>query len=177
MNFTGPLALLVAWVVHDIEEAIAFPAECDRLADRAGIEFLRMGRRQSWAAVGFMGLLVAPICAAGFLTTGRSGQYRAMVAGLEGHVVTHALSAVAQRRYTAGVITALTVMWPGARLARHELSRSGHPLRPRDYFAGAMLLLPAAITSQVLVRLVQEGARAPRRHRRSSTKRFSGRRG
>ena len=44
MNFTGPSALLVARMVHDIEEAVAFPAECDRLADRAGIEFLRMGR-------------------------------------------------------------------------------------------------------------------------------------
>ncbi|WOQ15996.1 hypothetical protein [Raineyella sp. W15-4] len=36
----GPGALYLAWVVHDVEEAFAFPQTCDHLATRTGIEGL-----------------------------------------------------------------------------------------------------------------------------------------
>ncbi|WGW10611.1 hypothetical protein LWF01_10720 [Saxibacter everestensis] len=57
-----------------------------------------------------------------------------------------------QRRYTAGVVTALTVMLPGASIAQKELMRVGVPLRMRDYAAGAAILIPAAIVCHLLAR-------------------------
>lgn len=50
-SWLGPTVLLVSWALHDVEEAITFPAACDELADRTGIEQLRMTPAQSWAAV------------------------------------------------------------------------------------------------------------------------------
>ncbi|POH56973.1 hypothetical protein [Arthrobacter glacialis] len=59
MSWKGPTALFAAWIIHDIEEAFAFPASCDRLVDRTGVEQLRITPKQSWIAVGLMGILVA----------------------------------------------------------------------------------------------------------------------
>ena len=160
----GPIALFTAWVLHDIEEAIAFPATCDRLAETTGIEQLRMSTRQSWVAVGLMGVVVALACRAGVRSSGRSKWYRAVVAGLEGHVLTHVLASAMQRRYTAGVATAVPVMWPGSLLARRELRRSGAPLTAGDTVRGAVLLLPAAALCQQVARLVPSG-RASREQR------------
>lgn len=131
-----------------------FPATCERLAERTGLPRLRMDVRQSWIAVGLMGALVAFACRLGHRTAGRSRLYRAVTAGLEGHVATHLLASAVQRSYTAGVATALPVMLPGALLARHELRRAGIPLRTRDSLLGAAILIPAALACQVLARLV-----------------------
>lgn len=102
----GPVSLLLAWALHDIEEALAFPSEWDHLANCTGIEQLRMSSRQSWTAVGLMGILVSVSCARGIHTRGGSLLYRAVVAGLEAHVLTHLGASIIQRRYTAGVATA-----------------------------------------------------------------------
>lgn len=149
----APAKLFTAWLVHDIEEAITFPSTCDRLADQTGIERLRIDQRQSWVAVGLMGAVVALACRAGAKTAGRSQFYRAVVAGLEGHVATHIIASVVQRRYTAGVATAVPAMLPGAVAARRELRGAGSPLTPRDYLRGAAILLPAAMACQALARL------------------------
>lgn len=149
-----PLALFIAWALHDVEEAVELPRTCDRLAERSGIDALRMSSRQSWAAVGFMGVLVAAACLRGAQTGGGSRLYRAVVAGLEVHVGTHLLASAVQRRYTAGVLTALPVMLPGARMARQELERAGAPLRRCDYVSGAALLLPAAIACHAVARML-----------------------
>lgn len=154
MRIRGPVALFTAWAIHDVEEAVAFPATCDALADGTGVEFLRMSQRQSWIAVGLMGAVVAIACRAGIKTRGRSKLYRATVAGLEAHVASHLLASAAQRRYTAGVATAVPVMWPGAIVARRELRRGGKPLTARDYVRGVALLLPAAAVCQIIARLV-----------------------
>jgi hypothetical protein len=151
---TGPAKLFAAWLIHDVEEAITFPATCDRLADQTGIERLRMDQRQSWVAVGLMGAIVALACHAGAKTEGRSKSYRAVVAGLEGHVATHLVASAIQRRYTAGVLTAVPVMLPGAAAARRELRDAGSLLTPRDYLRGAAILLPAALACQALARLL-----------------------
>ena len=68
---------------------MAFPVACERAADATGVEALRMAHRQSWVAVGLMGVLVAAACRAGRGLGGRSRLYRAVVAGLEAHVATH----------------------------------------------------------------------------------------
>lgn len=120
MHARGPAHLFIAWAVHDVEEAVAFPSTCDALADRTGVEALRMDQRQSWLAVGLMGCVVALACRRGAASNGHSRFYRSMVAGLHGHVGTHLLASVPQRRYTAGVVTALPVMLPGAESARRE---------------------------------------------------------
>ncbi len=150
----GPAHLFIAWAVHDVEEAVAFPSTCDALADRTGVEALRMDQRQSWLAVGLMGVLVALACRRGTISNGHSRFYRAMVAGLQAHVGTHLLASVLQHRYTAGVATALPVMLPGAESARRELRDLGEPLRAKDYAAGAALLLPAALGCQALARML-----------------------
>ncbi|MCQ9129131.1 hypothetical protein HMPREF2651_10085 [Corynebacterium sp. HMSC063A05] len=155
MSWKGPTALFAAWVIHDFEEAFAFSASCDRLADRTGIEQLRITPQQSWIAVGLMGILVAAACGRGVRSTGKSATYRAVVAGLEAHVVTHLGGSVAQRGYTAGVATALPIMLPGALMARRELQRDGCELRFRDTVNGVALLLPAALVCQVVARLIR----------------------
>lgn len=150
----GPAALLLAWALHDLEEALAFPATCGDLADRTGIEALRITPRQSWAAVGLMGILVGAACARGIRTDGDSALYRAVLAGLEAHVATHLLASAALRRYTAGVATALPVMLPGALLARRALAERGRPLRAADARRGAMVLLPAAWVCNAVARRI-----------------------
>lgn len=153
MTVAGPALLLTAWAVHDIEEALAFPSTCNALADCTGIDQLRMGKRESWTAVGLMGVVVAAASWRGARSDGRSGSYRAVVAGLEGHVYTHLAASAVHRGYTAGVATAVPVMLPGAVFARRELQRAGIPLRIRDYAVGASLLVPCAIISHVVARL------------------------
>lgn len=155
MSWKGPAALFAAWIIHDIEEAFAFPASCDRLVDRTALEQLRITPQQSWIAVGLMGTLVAVACGRGVHCTGKSAMYRAVVAGLEAHVVTHLGASVAQRGYTAGVVTALPIMLPGALMARRELQRDGRGLSFRDTVNGVALLLPAALVCQVVARLIR----------------------
>lgn len=158
----GPLLLFAAWALHDIEEAIAFPATCDALAERSGVEALRMDARQSWAAVGLMALLVGFACLRGSRSGGDSRLYRAVTAGLGAHVGTHLLASVLQRRYTAGVATALPVMLPGALAACRELALDGRPLQGRDWVAGAAILVPAALLCHALVRLLPARRRPAR---------------
>lgn len=152
MSWTGPTALFTAWIIHGIEEAFAFPASCDRLVDRTGVEQLRITPQQSWIAVELMGILVAVACGR---AAGKSAMFRAVVAGLEAHVVTHLGASVAQRGYTAGVATALPIMLPGALMARRELQRDGCELRFRDTVNGVALLLPAALVCQGAARLIR----------------------
>lgn len=133
---------------------MAFPVACERAADATGVEALRMDHRQSWVAVGLMGVFVAAACRAGRRRGGRSGLYRAVVAGLEAHVSTHVGASVLRRGYTPGLVTALPVMLPGATVARRELELEGTPLRVADYARGAALLVPAALACHVLARLV-----------------------
>lgn len=78
--------------------------------------------------------------------------YRAVAAGLEAHVLTHLAASAVQRGYTAGVVTALPVMLPGARVARRELRDHGRALDVRDTALGITLLLPAAVACQVIAR-------------------------
>lgn len=145
MRTRGPALLFAAWALHDVEEALAFPATADRLAMRLNTPQLRLTPAQSWTAVGLMGVLVGSACAFGARTDGRSAFYRAVVAGLEAHVATHLAASAVQRGYTAGVATAVPVMLPGALAARRELARAGHRLTPRDTARGAAILLPAAL--------------------------------
>lgn len=155
MSWKGPIALFAAWFIHDIEEAFAFPATCDRLVDRTGVEQLRITFHQSWIAVALMGALVAVACGRGVHTGGRSKMYRAVAAGLEAHVASHLIASIAQRGYTAGVASALPVMLPGALVARRELYRDGVSLQFRDTVNGVALFLPAALVCHVVARLVR----------------------
>lgn len=153
-RYRGPLCLFLAWVLHDIEEAATFPDTCDYLADRTGIEGLRMSMRQSWAAVGLMGILISFACARGASTGGGSRLYRAVTAGLEAHVFTHLGASALTHRYTAGAISAVPVMLPGAVAARRQLAMNGRHLKGKDYARGAAVLVPAALACHIAVRMV-----------------------
>lgn len=152
----GPAWLFLAWALHDLEEAATFPASSNYLADRTGIHALRMDSRQSWAAIGLMGVLVGFACIRGAQTAGSSRLYRAVVAGLGAHIGTHLGATVLARRYTAGVVTALPVMLPGVIAAGRELSRGGMPLGARDRALGAVVLVPAAFVCQLIVRVAMK---------------------
>src|SRR5690625_256322 len=58
----GPLTLFASWLLHDLEEAIAFPSTCDYLAERSRIQSLRINAKQSRLVIGSMGLLVGFAC-------------------------------------------------------------------------------------------------------------------
>ena len=51
----GPGVLFASWVLHDIEEALAFPSTTEHLAELTGIDALRMNTKQSAAAIGLVG--------------------------------------------------------------------------------------------------------------------------
>src|SRR5690625_7552952 len=61
----GPAWLFAAWVVHDVEEAIAVPRACEYLARRTGLGALRRTARQSRAAVGVVGVRIGVACVRG----------------------------------------------------------------------------------------------------------------
>src|SRR5699024_6605640 len=85
-------------------------------------------------------------------TRGTSPLYRYAVAGLEGHVFTHLVASVLLRRYTAGVITAVPVMWPGAAFARRELAAVGRPLDNAEWRRGGMVMAAVALSAHCAVR-------------------------
>ncbi|MCL6422008.1 HXXEE domain-containing protein [Brachybacterium sp. JHP9] len=153
MRARGPLMLFTAWALHDVEEALTFPDACDVLAARTGRSRLRMDARQSWTAVGAMGILVGAACLRGATSNGSSRLYRAVLAGLGAHVGTHLLASVAAHRYTPGVITAVPVMGAGAWAAAHDLEREGGGLSAADLRRGFAVLAPAVIVCHVLARL------------------------
>lgn len=150
----GPLALGLAWLAHDLEEVAAFPATSRRLAARLSRPELETDLRRSAVAVGLMGVLVTTACVRGARSGGSSRLYRAVVAGLGAHVVTHLAACVALGGYAAGAISALPIMAPGARIARRELAARGHRLTTADTLAGAALLVPGAAACHLLARLV-----------------------
>src|SRR5699024_2864907 len=111
-------ALFAGRLLHDIEEALAFPSTTAMLAKRTGIGALAMNHRQSVVSIGLVGVVVGVSCARGARTGGESRLSRAATAGLEGHVFPHVAASVATRGCTAGVVTAPTIMLPAARFAR-----------------------------------------------------------
>ena len=149
----GPSQLFRAWLIHDVEEALAFPSTCDDLAVLTGIAPLRITAAQSWLAVTLAGLGVRYACQRGAASKGHSRLYRGTVAGLELHVLTHVLASVARRGYTAGLVTAPLVMLPGARRARQGLAELGRPLTFPDGLRGIGFLLSLALLSHGLARL------------------------
>ncbi|WP_420838722.1 HXXEE domain-containing protein [Cryobacterium flavum] len=147
------VALFAAWLVHDVEEAFTFPATSRLLAARLGTGRVVVSPSQSVLAIALMGVLVGTACVRGSRTQGKSRLYRAVLAGLEAHVVTHVATSISFKSYTAGLITAPLVMLPGARVARDELRRSGSPLLPSDTVRGGALLFASAIVSHLISRL------------------------
>ena len=162
----GPVTMFAAWALHDAEEALTFPATADHLAGLSGIGALRMSTRQSLAAIGLVGAVVAAAGIRGMQTRGESAFYRFTVAGLETHVFTHLLASAVLRRYTAGVITAVAIMWPGAALARRELAELGRPLAAADWRRGSALMGAAAAAAQLAVRIDWTVGFSSRRSRR-----------
>src|SRR5699024_12718294 len=110
----GPGVLFASWELHDIEEALTFPSTTEHLAELTGIDALRMNTKQSAAAIGLVGAVLACAGVRGAKTHGASPLYRYAGAGLEGHVFTHLVASEPLRRYKAGVIAARPVMAPGA---------------------------------------------------------------
>jgi hypothetical protein len=150
---TAAAGLFIAWLVHDVEEVVIFPATSRLLAERLGAPKLRVTPVQSAAAISLVGALVAVACARGVRSDGGSRLFRAVLAGLEAHVGSHLAASALLRRYTAGVVTAPLVMLPAARRARATLRRGGAPLRPSDTVRGAALMFGAAFAAHAAARI------------------------
>jgi len=151
--------LFIAWLIHDAEEALTFPATSRLVAAKLGSSRISVTTAQSVIAIALVGLLVAGACAQGSRSNGESRLYRAVLAGLEAHVATHVLASVALKQYTAGLVTAPLIMLPGARISRDALRRSGRPLAARDTARGAALMFSAALASHSIARLVRPASR------------------
>lgn len=164
----GPGVLFASWVLHDIEEALTFPSTTEHLAELTGIDVLRMNTKQSAAAIGLVGAVLACAGVRGAKTHGASPLYRYAVAGLEGHVFTHLVASVLLRRYTAGVITAVPVMWPGAAFARRELAAVGRPLDNAEWRRGGMVMAAVALSAHCAVRVDWSARIRSRRSNRTS---------
>jgi hypothetical protein len=145
--------LFVTWLVHDLEEAVTFPATSRLLAMHVGTKRILVTPGQSVLAIALVGALVAGACIQGVRTNGESRLYRAVLAGLEAHVVSHVAASAVLGQYTAGVITAPLVMLPGARRARTALDRGGAPLLPSDTVRGSALMLGAALLAHLVARI------------------------
>lgn len=150
----GPVTLFGAWALHDLEEIVAFPATTHRLAEETGADWLRTSGRQSAVAIGLMGVVVGVACVRGAVTNGRSHFYRRTLAGLDLHVWSHVAASVVLRRYTAGVLTTVPVMLPGASVAERELAASGHALTRADRAVGAPMMVIAALACHSLARVL-----------------------
>jgi hypothetical protein len=159
------VGLFVAWVIHDLEEAMTMPATADRLASRldhsprSWVRLLarhtRMDGRRATLAIALMGVLVAAATVHGIATDGRSRFFQYVLAGLHGHVCTHVGLSLRLRGYTSGVFTALAVMAPYSRAARRALRDAQILIEgPRPYVLGAVILLPAALASHVIADLL-----------------------
>jgi hypothetical protein len=151
----------VAWVVHDVEEALTMPATTARLASglerssRPSVRLLarhaRTDEERAALAIALMGVLVAGATARGITTGGRSRFFQYVLAGLHGHVCTHVVLSLSLRCYTTGLFTALAVMLPYGRAARRALRDAQILIEgPRPYVRGAAILLPAALASHVI---------------------------
>src|SRR5699024_7661342 len=167
----GPGVLFASWVLHDIEEALAFPSTTEHLAVLTGIDVLRMNTKQSVAAIGLVGAVLARAGGRGPSTPGASPLSRYAVAGLEGHVFTHLMASGLLRRYTAGVITAVPVMWPGAAFARRELAAAGRPLDSAEWRRGGMVMAAVALSAHGAVRVDWSARIRSRRSNRTSRSR------
>lgn len=148
-SWRGPAVLWTGWLLHDLEEIVAFPATSAMLAERLGRPRLRVERDEVALAVALMAVLLGAVAARGAMTCGDSPVYRAVRTGLELHVWTHLGSVVALRRYTGGAITAPTIMLTAARYARAR-----RPIRLAEALGGAAILIPAALACHAAARWI-----------------------
>lgn len=131
---------------------MTFPSTSRLLAERLRTARVIVNPTQSVIAIAIMGGLVGGACYRGAQTEGESKLFRAVTSGLEAHVLTHVLASVVSRRYTAGLITAPTVMLPSAWRVRAVLHRTGSPLGFSDTARGGALMITAAFASHLVAR-------------------------
>src|SRR5699024_6104485 len=167
----GPGVLFASGVRHDIEAALTFPSTTEDLAELTGSDVLRMNTKQRAAAIGLGGAVHACAGGRGAKTHGPAALYRDAVAGLAGHVFTHRVASVLLRRYPAGVITAVPVMWPGAAFARRELAAVGRPLDNAEWRRGGMVMAAVALSAHCAVRVDWSARIRSRRSNRTSRSR------
>jgi Protein of unknown function with HXXEE motif len=164
--------LLAAWVVHDLEEVLAF-GPWQRAggigAMRRRLTFIpaaafdaaeRITPRRYALAVGVVGSVVAVASARGAATGGRSALFQGLLTGFGMHAATHVGWSAAAGGYTPGIATTPTIVMPFSWWALRSLRRAGvaTPVSPAEAVAGvvgAVLLIQAShATAAVLDRFV-----------------------
>jgi Protein of unknown function with HXXEE motif len=134
----GPVVtwgLLVAWVVHDVEEWAALPGWTQRAAIQLVERYprvparvwlgLRTSRLEAGIAISLVGVLIAWSSWAGASTGGRSGLFQVVLIAFGLHAIAHAGQSVIFRGYTPGVVTALLVVAPFSWWAYQQAEGAG----------------------------------------------------
>ncbi|MCI3919742.1 HXXEE domain-containing protein [Kineococcus esterisolvens] len=162
--------LFLTWLVHDLEEALTMAATSRRLATRLrgspsptarrAAERVEVSTVEAATAIALMGVLVAFATERGRRSAGGDPLYQYVLAGLQGHVLTHLAASCWLGGYSTGVLTAVTVLLPHTRRARQSLRSTGTLIEgPVPYVRGALLLLPATFACQGLARALQRRSR------------------
>lgn len=125
--------LLVAWIVHDLEELATMPS-FSQSPDLPGplAKVLPMSRGEAAAAIGLTGVAMAAASTAGAATNGRSRFFQASLMGFGLHAGTHLAQSVVLRRYTPGLVTTPLVVIPFSVWAWRRLKAEGVPIAPSD---------------------------------------------
>ncbi len=150
--------LLVAWIVHDLEELLTMPSWSQRAPAQiravlpqvpdAVLDKLPTSRAEVTAAIGLTGLVMAAAAASGARTGGSSKFFQASLVGFGLHAGTHLAQSAVLRRYTPGLVTTPLVVIPYSVWAWRRLKRSGVPVHPSDARLNLLLaaVVPAAHT-------------------------------
>lgn len=127
--------LLVAWLIHDLEEWITMPAWSRLTAERLARRYsgfpariwsvLRTTRLEATISIALVGVLVAAAAWVGAGDAGPSSFFQVVLLAFGLHAVVHAAQSVLARGYTPGVITALIVVAPYSWWAWQRLDRAG----------------------------------------------------
>jgi len=160
--------LLAAWVVHDLEEILAF-GPWQRAggfrAMRRRLPFVPAGvfdaaetitPRRYAVAVGLVGSVVAVASARGTATGGRSALFQGLVTGFGLHAATHVAWSTAAGGNTPGIVTTPTIVAPYSWWARRRLRQAGlaAPVSPSEAamsVVGAVLLIQGSHAAAALL--------------------------
>jgi hypothetical protein len=165
--------LLVAWLIHDLEEWATIPAwsrlTAERLVRRYPrfpgriLSVLRTTRLEATISIALVGVLIAAAAWVGASDAGRSGFFQVVLLAFGLHAVVHAAQSVLARGYTPGVITALIVVAPYSWWAWHRLDRAGVASSggPASW-ALAIAAFPVAVIAARLLALAVGRRVAPR---------------
>jgi hypothetical protein len=135
VNWTVTWGLLIAWVLHDLEELFTLPAWSGRMTAAMRRRYPRLpdwiwrlfdpSRARIAIAITLMGLIFVIASTVGAASAGTSPLFQVVLIGFGVHGLFHVGWSVALRGYTPGVVTAVLVVLPFSIWAWREVAHAG----------------------------------------------------